>query len=780
MRLAGIVVLLIASCTGCTRAFWRANADRETYPVVAERAWEAGFATDRLSLDPPPQSRLADPTDPDKPPKPPDDPVAAAHMARPNGMHGAIGWRKHGEIDWIEPPGWESGLPLGPDGRLTLDAERAFELALLHSREYQTQLEQLYLSALALTLNRFEFQTRWFLRNATGYTSAAGGTPNETSTFDTTTNFGFERSFAAGGQLVVDFANSFVLEYLGNGRTGVSSTFVVNFVQPLLRNAGRKVRLEQLTQAERDVLYAARDFYRFRKQFWAGVTTLDGGYLSLLLQVQTIRNAESNRVGQEQNLRLHEELFRGGKKSIVEVDQAFQGFLQAQLNVSTTEANLQTALDQFKFRLGLPPRIPARLDDAALRPFVLVDPKLEALRAEVESYQKARNRDIDAAPPLNELQQQYVEFEALAARLEPFVAAVAAELADWGQNLPTTDDDPARRARATYEQFRETYPETAGDLGKIRDAARLDTVDLGEWARQSRRDGMVAQAGGLGAAAADTVRRKAGWEALVVHTRRLLTLTDNITGVQTQIRINRITLPSITWTETEGLAYAKANRLDLQTAQAAVTDAWRKMWVAANALRSDLDVVADAQVGTGVDPRNAFDFAADANRFRVGVQFDGPLNRKAERNAYRASQIAYQQARRAYMELSDQVEQAVRADLRNLVLTRVNFEIARLRLVSAARQLEGARQQLLKPQQGAADASTLNVLNALNALLDAQNALAAGYISFEQLRVQLLLDLEALTLDPRGHPIDERRSEFAGDRPASAAGPAARLLPPPK
>ena len=131
------------------------------------------------------------------------------------------------------------------------------------------------------------------------------------------------------------------------------------------------------------------------------------------------------------------------------------------------------------------------------------------------------------------------------------------------------------------------------------------------------------------------------------------------------------------------------------------------------------------------------------------------------------------------MALSDQIEQAVRADLRNLDLTRFNFEIARLRVVSAARQLEGARQQLLKPQQGTADASTLNILNALNSLLEARNALAAGYISFEQLRVQLLLDLEAMTLDPRGYPIDDRRHDFAGDRPPGA-GPAARLLPPPK
>ena len=42
------------------------------------------------------------------------------------------------------------------------------------------------------------------------------------------------------------------------------------------------------------------------------------------------------------------------------------------------------------------------------------------------------------------------------------------------------------------------------------------------------------------------------------------------------------------------------------------------------------------------------------------MQFDGPLNRMAQRNAYRASLILYQRARRAYMQLSDNIELDVR------------------------------------------------------------------------------------------------------------------------
>jgi outer membrane protein TolC len=301
-------------------------------------------------------------------------------------------------------------------------------------------------------------------------------------------------------------------------------------------------------------------------------------------------------------------------------------------------------------------------------------------------------------------------------------------------------------------------------------------------------------------------KRKEGWEALVGHTRKLISAADQLISIQSQVRINVIELPAVDWKEPEALAYAKANRLDLMNEQAAVTDAWRKVLVAANQLRSDLNLVANANLATPTDGRsNVFNFSGDLAQYSVGLQFSGPLNRQAERNLYRQAQINYQQERRAYMLLSDRIEQAVRRDLRNLELQRVNFEVARLTVISAARQLEAARQQILRGREGGGGSSTLDILNALNQLLSARNSLASGYISYEQLRVQLMLDLEALQLDPHGYPVDERRplpatcpaDGFAvergaepgppapaaggagGDHPAGDERPAARLAVPP-
>src|SRR5262245_6756096 len=146
------LLLLAGTLCGCTRAYYRNSADHETYPIIAERITSPAFDIGRIQLDPAPVSRLADPTNPDRPPKPPDDPAAAIYMARPNGMHGSKKWGKDGFAPDIELSPWEAALPKDSEGRLRLDPDRAVDLALLNSREYQTELEDVYLVALALTL----------------------------------------------------------------------------------------------------------------------------------------------------------------------------------------------------------------------------------------------------------------------------------------------------------------------------------------------------------------------------------------------------------------------------------------------------------------------------------------------------------------------------------------------------------------------------------------------------------------------------------------------------
>ncbi len=770
MRRSALLLLSGCALTGCSRSFYRQQADAETYPIVSQRVLSPAFDIGRTNLEPAANSRLADPFNPDATPKPPDDPAAAVFMANPYRFRGAKTWGRFGHADSIEPPGWEEALAVRANGTLKLDQNSSVEIALTNSREYQTALEDVYLTALALTLNRFEFDTQWFGRQGVNYTRVgASSLPTESNTLTTSGDVGFGRNLAAGGQLLTNFANSFVWEFTGKSHF-VTGNLGFQFIQPLLRNFGRDVRLEGLTQAERETLYTVREFARFRKQFWASVAVQNGGYLDLLLQVQLVRNARENLKAQQRNYDDIQSQFQGNKKSVVEVDQALQGLLGARQQILDTEIGLQNSLDQFKLALGLPPRLPVELDDQPLEQFVVVAPDTEKLRDEVEQYRLARNKEEGAVPDADSLRRSFDELAKLAERAESAVRQAEADLQSWKPVLdrparPGDDPETRERTAATYRQ-----------LAGFPDEGRKALKDLAAAVVRHK------------AEVRDDTRKKM-WEVLVREdTKAVAEVLDNAIAAQSLSRVYRIELPVVDPDETEAICYAKQNRLDLQNQLARVTDAWRQVIVSANALQSDLTVTAGVNLLTAPDARHPLDLSNDASRYAVGVQFDGPLNRTAERNRYRAAQVNYQRARRAYMELSDRIEQQVRVDLRSLRQSRVSFEISRQRLIAAARQVENERAQQnapVQPRGAQSRDSTLSTLQALDNLNTNRNNLAGAFIRYEQQRVQLLLNLEQMQLDARGFPTNAAPPRpdpgpAAGRPPAGGDRPPVELPPLPR
>src|SRR5687767_6313368 len=124
-RWALLFAVLLAA--GCTRTQYRNAADRETYPIIAERMVLPQYDIGRTDVEPAPESRLFDPTDRDRPPLPPDDPAAALFMSRPGGMKGARIWNRHGQASDIDPPGWEFFLSPDENGVVQLDQTKAVE-----------------------------------------------------------------------------------------------------------------------------------------------------------------------------------------------------------------------------------------------------------------------------------------------------------------------------------------------------------------------------------------------------------------------------------------------------------------------------------------------------------------------------------------------------------------------------------------------------------------------------------------------------------------------------
>jgi hypothetical protein len=166
-----------------------------------------------------------------------------------------------------------------PTYLLTLD--QAAELAMFNSREYQDNRENLYLTALPVTLQRFSFMAQFFaaeqaIRAYTGRNTPTG----QTNTWALNGGTGLSKVLPTGALLLLNFSNQTVFEFLNPKKTTSVSTLDFRAIQPLLRGGGKAVTLEALTQAERSLLYQIRSFARFRKELYVAVASANGGSIS--------------------------------------------------------------------------------------------------------------------------------------------------------------------------------------------------------------------------------------------------------------------------------------------------------------------------------------------------------------------------------------------------------------------------------------------------------------------------------------------------------------------
>lgn len=715
------------------------------------------------TVEPDSQSRLGLASNLDCSPKPPDDPAATPLMNYPDGHRNTKYWSRIPTASQVESPAWLDHLPRGEDGQINLTQELAVDLALLHSRDYQTQFESVYLSALALTGNQFEFATQWSGGTGAQYT-ATGSDLGGNRLLQVTDRLGLGRSLAGGGQFATNVLNSFFWDF-GTNTAGSNGLFVSTFTQPLLRGAFRHVRLENLTQAERNLLYDVRDFARFRRQFFLETSS---SFLNLLTQVQSIRNAKVNIASLQLNLIEHQELLQLKMVSQIQVDQIFQEYQNGRLVLLSSEQNLAASLDQFKFRLGLPPWVPFEIDESLLRQFELVDPSLVEVQDKTQRlyerlllYTPTEKTRAEVAPyqVLVDAFDEYLQLHEQAAELLP---GINEELQKWQARLKATDQqalaesdqidhkqqaDLASRIAATLRELetglekREQFDrELKQKIEKYHDIPSLADEVLNDKNRDSIQT---------------ILPEIAAWRSLYSAIGGpLREEISNLYIAQTQIRLFLIDIDKTEIDQKAAITFAHQNRLDQMNREAQLMDAFRKIEVAADALQSELNVT--GQLGLGTDPsrNNAFRLDSSANTYRVGVQFDGPLNRLNERNVYRATQIAYQQASRNYVAGKDTIANEVRSSLRQIELRRLNFQIARQQLVAATRQVDEAQINIRRAVVSSTNL-TRDLLQSLQGLLSAKNNLIFNWIDYKIAKIRLFTVLELLYLDDNGTWMNE-------------------------
>jgi len=200
----------------------------------------------------------------------------------------------------------------------------------------------------------------------------------------------------------------------------------------------------------------------------------------------------------------------------------------------------------------------------------------------------------------------------------------------------------------------------------------------------------------------------------------------------------------------KAIARALNNRLDLRTALGRVQDAQRQVVVAADALGTELTLTGTGQAGArrGISSAGSPDaqLRPEKGLYTAGLLLDLPLERTAERNAYRNSFIALERAARDVQELEDQIKLQVRNALRTLLQARESYVIqaravilARRRVASTGLFLDAGRAQIR------------DVLEAQESLVSAQNALTAALVNYRVAELELQRDMGVLEVDEKGN-----------------------------
>jgi len=188
-------------------------------------------------------------------------------------------------------------------------------------------------------------------------------------------------------------------------------------------------------------------------------------------------------------------------------------------------------------------------------------------------------------------------------------------------------------------------------------------------------------------------------------------------------------------------------RLDHLVAKGRVSDSERKVEVAKNGLKADLDLTFTAGVESR-RPNKAADLRFRNGRYTAGLSLGLPIDRVQERNTLRESEINLERSRRALEASEDQVKLEVRGALRKLSRTRESYGIQQLAVELAQRRVDGAN---LLFEAGRAE--TRDLLEAQDALVEAQNSLTRALVDHTVARLEFLRDTGQLEVNEHAVPL---------------------------
>jgi outer membrane protein TolC len=310
------------------------------------------------------QEALGSPARPEPDAPPPAEPPRAAYDYSPESANPparSLTIPRSGELTVDELTERLEAQYVRPEESRVLDLEESFRIAMSSGREYLTAQEEYIIAAIRLLIE----QHRWGPRFFADIVGSLDSTPSDSGGYDTA--LGIISSFRAtqrlpyGGDVEARAVHSLAqdLRDAASDEYRQSTEIVLSAEVPLLRGAGQVAR-EDLIQAERDLVYAARDFERFRRRYFVEIAV---DYFSLLAAKASIRNQESQLESLNLQLEITQEKKDMGLQSQADVDNVQRNVLSAEDRLLGLRENYMLALDRFKLRLGLDLDEPIEIED---------------------------------------------------------------------------------------------------------------------------------------------------------------------------------------------------------------------------------------------------------------------------------------------------------------------------------------------------------------------------------------------------------------------------------
>lgn len=307
-------------------------------------------------------------------------------------------------------------IPLYRAKAAGLSLQETLAIAYRNSRAYQTRKEGLYRAALAVANSRRGWNFPLFSGDAESQFlwEKPGEAEKTVKTIEAATGISLEQRFVHGGVLILGAGLDLATDFLGSSSFTVGSLLDANFTQPLLRGAWKGFAYEEQYRLERDFVFAVYDFQRYHEAFAVEIVI---AYFNVLQRRDRISNEQRNIERLEETRNLTEVLADGGQVSRIQLDQAEQDFLNAQIRLAREQQQYNNALDGFKILLGLP--VITRLEPA---------------------YPSALEKLREYRPTVEDIPLTEDEAVTLALQTRPAVLTAQADVRDAERNIEIAED----------------------------------------------------------------------------------------------------------------------------------------------------------------------------------------------------------------------------------------------------------------------------------------------------------------------------------------------------